>query len=225
MSEAGPLRGRLYGMVCESVVPPERFVAAAQALADGGCGIVQLRLKTLDDRRRLSLAREAAQVLGGRGVTLCINDRADIAALVADMGIIDVALHLGQDDLPAAAARAIVGTNVAVGLSTHDLAQAREAAATEAVDYIGFGPIFPTTTKANPDPVVGLETLGRVASDAGVEGSGVVAIGGITRARAAEVLAAGADAVAIIGDLYAGLNPARGVDLERLAARARELNA
>jgi thiamine-phosphate pyrophosphorylase len=119
---------------------------------------------------------------------LIVNDRLDVALGGGAGGV-----HLGQDDLPLAAARKLVPAGFIIGISTHDVAQAR-AALEGGADYIGFGPCFPTATKQNPDPVVGLERLAEVCR----LGGRVVAIGGITLERAGEVARAGAAAAAII---------------------------
>lgn len=121
-----------------------------------------------------------------------MNDRADVAKLL------DAALHLGQDDLPPSAARRIVGERGAIGFSTHNEAQLR-AGDREPVDYLAIGPIFGTSSKENPDPVVGLDELRRLRA---FTEKPLVAIGGITRANALSVFEAGADSVAVIGDLY-----------------------
>jgi thiamine-phosphate pyrophosphorylase len=121
-----------------------------------------------------------------------VNDRADLARLFG------AALHLGQDDLPPAAARAVNGEQAVVGFSTHNEAQLR-AAADEPVDYLALGPIFSTATKENPDATVGVEELRRLRP---LTARPLVAIGGITRANAAKVRAAGADSLAIVADLF-----------------------
>ena len=139
-------------------------------------------------------------------VPLVVNDRADMARLV------DAGLHLGQDDLPPSAARGILGTAM-LGFSTHNQAQLR-AAANQPADYLALGPIFGTVSKQNPDPVVGLEGLrqGRPLTL-----RPLVAIGGITRENARAVLHAGADSVAVIGDLF----PADGDIAARIGEWAR----
>lgn len=133
-----------------------------------------------------------------------VNDRADLATLTA------AALHLGQDDLTPSAARKVVGSETVIGFSTHNGSQLR-AAAPEPADYLALGPIFGTASKQNPDPTVGLDELRRLRP---LTGRPLVAIGGITRANARAVLNAGADSVAIIGDLF----PADG----NLRARTQE---
>jgi len=121
-----------------------------------------------------------------------INDRADIAVLAAAAGV-----HVGQDDLPVESARSICGPQALVGVSTHNLGQFRAAIATSA-DYLAIGPIFPTTTKQNPDPVIGLDFIRRARQ---LTAKPLVAIGGITAERAADVYAAGADSIAVAADL------------------------
>jgi thiamine-phosphate pyrophosphorylase len=119
-----------------------------------------------------------------------VDDRADIAMLLG------AGLHVGQEDLPPADARRLIGPGRILGLSTHN-AEQFAAAAREPVDYLAIGPIFATRSKANPDPVVGttgVKALGRCRVP-------LVAIGGITRANALEVLEAGADSVAVIHDI------------------------
>jgi thiamine-phosphate pyrophosphorylase len=125
-----------------------------------------------------------------RNAVIIINDRADIALAIKADGV-----HLGQDDLPPEGARRMLGDDAIIGFSTHNLKQAREAIQLP-VDYIAFGPVFATSTKQNPDAIVGLETLRRVRDI--VVDHPLVAIGGITLENAEEVLNAGADSVAVI---------------------------
>jgi thiamine-phosphate pyrophosphorylase len=139
-----------------------------------------------DAVRAVELARNA-------GVTILINDRVDIALMTGAGGV-----HLGQDDLPPAEARRILGSDAVVGFSTHSVEQALLATDLP-VDYIVIGPIFETATKANPDPVVGLEGLMAVRKAVDVP---LVAIGGINGETLISVLAAGADSIAMIGALY-----------------------
>ncbi len=161
-------------------------------LADGGATFVQLREKNLPALDFYHQAKAAAE----RGVTVIINDRVDVALAINAAGV-----HLGQDDLPPGAARKLLGDDAIIGYSTHNIAQA-QAAARLPLDYLAIGPIFQTTTKANPDPEVGLEGL-RAVRDA-IGDIPLVAIGGITAANAASVIAAGADSVALISALLSG---------------------
>jgi thiamine-phosphate pyrophosphorylase len=169
-------------------------------LADGGARVVQLREKHLSPRDFYREAEEALRVARERGVKLIVNDRADIAlALGAD------GLHLGQDDMPPEAARALLGDEAIIGFSTHNVAQAIGAARLP-VGYVAVGPVFATSSKSNPDPVIGLEGVARAR--AAVGRLMLVAIGGITRENARDVLEAGADSVAVIGALLAPTDPA-----------------
>jgi thiamine-phosphate pyrophosphorylase len=170
-------------------------VARARELLAAGPCVLQLRAKRLCDRDLLALARALLPLCRAAGVPLCLNDRPDLAHLVgADL------VHVGQEDLPLADVRrvqALLWRGTPVGVSTHNLAQV-EAAVAAGADYIGFGPVFTTASKDRPDPVVGLEGLRAVAARVRLP---VVAIGGITRASVGAVIAAGAAAAAVIGDI------------------------
>lgn len=180
----------LYGMVDVSPTADAALATTlASALVEGGARIVQLRMKGVDAATMLAIARALAPWCRARSVTFIVNDRVDVALAAGADGV-----HLGQDDLPLAAARAIVPARFVIGVSTHDEAQAR-AAADGGADYIGFGPCFTTATKLNPDPVVGLERLARVCAASPIP---VVAIGGIGLDTVADVARAGAAAAAII---------------------------
>ena len=177
--DAGRLHGRDPAFVVDS-------------LARAGARLIQLRVKGLSDRRWLAMAGAALAAAHASGAHLVVNDRADIARIAGADG-----LHVGQEDLTGTDARTVVGPGVLLGVSTHSLEQLG-AAATEAVDYLAIGPVFPTRTKDNPDPVVGLEMVRRARA---ATPRPLVAIGGITRANARSVVEAGADGVAVISDL------------------------
>jgi len=166
--------------------------SAAEAILEAGARILQFRHKSFFSREAFEQARRVSELCRKANAQFVINDRADFAKLL------DAALHLGQDDLAPADARRIVGPATMIGFSTHNLAQLREGGA-EPVDYLALGPIFATGSKLNPDPVVGLEQLRELRR---ITSKPLVAIGGITRERAPAVLAAGADSIAVIGDLY-----------------------
>jgi thiamine-phosphate pyrophosphorylase len=183
------------------------LTGAASALLDGGLRLLQLRWKDNWTAGVWEEAKRIASLCTEAGATLVVDDRADVARLLA------AGVHVGQDDLPPAEARAIAGPDAIVGFSTHNEAQFRAATA-QPVDYIALGPLFATTSKANPDPVVGVAELRRLRA---LTNKTVVGIGGITRERAHEVWLAGADSVAIIGDLY----PPDG-SLTSIRARAAE---
>jgi thiamine-phosphate pyrophosphorylase len=207
-SAARALRG-FYAIldVKGHVLPdPAALEARARALLAGAPCMLQLRAKGLGGGDLCVASRALLPSCRAAGVPFCVNDRLDVALAVgAD------AVHVGQDDLPLADVLRLVDARVGaggrrplVGVSTHGLAQARAAVAGGA-DYIGFGPVFGTRTKANPDPVVGLGGLREACAAVAVP---VVAIGGITRASLPEVVAAGAAAAAVIGDIELSENPA-----------------
>jgi len=161
-----------------------------ELLADGGATLVQLRDKHAPPVEFYEQAKAALEVASRRGVQLIINDRVDIALALGAAGV-----HLGQDDLPAEAVRRLLGEDAIIGYSTHSLAQIQEAAELP-VDYFAIGPIFPTATKENPDPVVGLEGV-KLARQA-IGESPLVGIGGISLENARDVIEAGAESVALI---------------------------
>jgi len=162
-------------------------------LSLGGASLIQLREKKMPALEFYQQARAAVEVAAGCGVRLIINDRLDIALAVGAAGV-----HLGQDDVPADAARALMGAAAVVGYSTHCVEQAI-AAAKLPIDYLAIGPIFATTTKSDTAPVLGLEGLRAVRQAIG--DFPLVAIGGITTANARSVIEAGADSVAVISAL------------------------
>lgn len=164
--------------------------------ANRGMTLVQLREKDLTSGEFYHQAEQALKVARHHGIKIIINDRVDIALAVNAAGV-----HLGQDDLPVEAARRLLGNDVIIGFSTHNLAQAQQAARLP-IDYLAIGPIFPTATKNSSNPAVGLAGLTAVRH--AVPGIPLVAIGGVNAANRDAVIAAGADAVAVISDLWAG---------------------
>ena len=169
-----------------------RPVEAAEALLEAGASMLQFRWKDHFSRQAFAEAEAVAAACRTSGALLIVNDRADIAILLG------AGLHVGQDDIPAADARRLIGPDRLLGLSTHNETQFRAAAA-EPVDYIAIGPIFATKTKSKADPVLGTAELARLAP---MSEQPLVAIGGVTLETAREVLAAGADIIAVAADLY-----------------------
>ena len=194
----------------------ETMFATAEELAVAGCKLIQYRNKTASARVMLEQARESKRRLGGwsggrpcppdtpgnsprteasgtlQSVCLIMNDRADLC-LAADFD----GVHVGQEDLSPESVRKIIGAERWLGVSTHNAEQLREADLTSA-DYLAIGPVFATSSKQNPDPVVGLDGVRRARA---LTRKPLVAIGGITRGNAASVIEAGADSVAVISDL------------------------
>jgi len=165
-----------------------------ERLAAGGASLIQLREKHASPREFYQVALEAMIVAKRLGVQLVINDRVDIAIAVKADGV-----HLGQDDLPPGKVRMLLGEDRIIGSSTHTLDQALEADSAP-VDYIAIGPVFPTSTKENPDAIVGAANIREIKSRISKP---LVAIGGITLESARSVIDAGADSIAVISDLLA----------------------
>ena len=168
----------------------------AMELASAGATLIQYRAKHLSPREMLSHGRELRRGVP-REVKLVMNDRADLCLAANFDGV-----HIGQDDLSPAAVRRIIGSERILGVSTHSVAQFTRSLESPA-DYLAVGPIFETSSKLNPDPVVGLDLLraARQLLSGRKDSRPLIAIGGITRANAAEVFATGADSVAVISDL------------------------
>jgi thiamine-phosphate pyrophosphorylase len=167
------------------------LVTAAEELASAGVTLIQYRNKSGNARAMLDQARELKKHLGD-SIRLIMNDRADLCLIAEFDGV-----HVGQDDLSSESVRRIIGPERWLGVSTHNPEQMLEADLTSA-DYLAIGPVFATSSKVRPDPVVGLEGVRRARQ---LTRKPLVAIGGITRANAASVIEAGADSVAVISDL------------------------
>ena len=187
----------LYAIIDPALLTTSELILA-ETLAGSGVELIQYRNKTAPSRQFFDVSRQLSSALAPRGVRFIVNDRADIALLAGAGGV-----HVGQDDLSVEEARAICGNEIWVGVSTHTLDQVKAADRTTA-NYIALGPVFPTTTKKNPDAVVGTELLRRARQ---ITAKPLVAIGGITLDRAAEVYLAGADSLAVIRDLICAAKP------------------
>jgi len=189
---------RLYAIVDASCFSrTEDLAAFAEELVAGGCGLLQYRNKNGNARLMLEQARELRRrcrtgVSDPHGLRLIMNDRADLCMAAEFDGV-----HVGQDDLSPESVRRIIGPDRWLGVSTHNAGQLQEADRTSA-DYLAIGPVFSTSSKEKPDPVVGLEGVRQARS---LTRKPLVAIGGITRANAASVIEAGADSAAVISDL------------------------
>jgi thiamine-phosphate pyrophosphorylase len=165
--------------------------AALRELLAAGVALLQLRVKALPASDFLALAQHTRAATKAHGCKLIVNDRIDIALACAADGV-----HLGQDDLPLAVGRQLMGSKI-VGISTHDVEQAREAEKNGA-DYIGFGPMFGTTTKATGYGARGVDMLRQIRAAVRIP---IVAIGGINEQNVPQVWQAGADSAAIISDI------------------------
>jgi thiamine-phosphate pyrophosphorylase len=190
------MTGTVYAIADAEALAPRLLPEAVAEMADAGIRWIQVRGKKLSGEDWYRALEGCCRVLEGSGAELWVDDRVDLAALFPVAG-----LHLGQTDLPPAAARGVVGRSVRIGLSTHDEEQLRAADEDPEVDVIAVGPVFPTTGKERPDPVVGLEFVRRARA---LTNKRLVAIGGIGAGNVAEVLAAGADAAAVLGAVCRG---------------------
>lgn len=206
---------RLYAICDADVCEAAGWALAdfAAACMDGGATLLQLRAKHTTSGAFLACAEQVVRRAEASGATVIINDRADIVRLSGAHGV-----HVGQDDLAPALARAVVGDAALVGLSTHTPEQLR-AGAMEPVSYLAIGPVFGTATKDTGYCSVGLDLVRDARAIAAVRGLPVVAIGGMTLERAPEVIVAGAASVAVISDLLVTGKPAERVRdyLSRLA--------
>lgn len=197
-----PLDLTLYLIVGSSHVDGDPVPLVREAVR-GGVTLVQLRDKTSTTGRMVATARAIKSALAGTGVSLLINDRADVAVAADADGV-----HLGRDDLSPADARAIVGPDRIVGITVKNPAEAR-AVEPGVVDYASVGGVFVTDSKNNPDPPIGLTGLREMAAalTAGSPGLPRCAIAGIDRSSAADVVAAGVDGICVVSAITKSQNP------------------
>lgn len=191
-------RARLYVLI-DGLASAERFAETVRALIGAGVHVLQLRDKTLDDRRLLERARLLRELTEGTETLFVMNDRPDLAVLARADGV-----HVGQEELSVKDARALVGPSMLVGVSTHSLAQARRAVL-DGADYLGAGPTFPSGTKPF-DHFPGLDFLRQVAAEIRLP---AFAIGGICQENLSQVLSAGIARVAVAGAVTRSENPAK----------------
>ena len=183
---------RLYAILDTSCFrDSQTLLSTADELLAGGIRLLQYRNKSGDARQILEQGKELKRRLGS-SIKLIMNDRADLCLAASFDGV-----HVGQDDLSPAGARRVIGEKLWLGVSTHNPEQVAEADKTSA-NYIAIGPVFSTTSKANPDPVIGLEEVRKARA---LTRRPLVGIGGINRANCRSVIEAGADSVAVISDL------------------------
>ncbi|HLB05676.1 MAG TPA: thiamine phosphate synthase [Thermodesulfobacteriota bacterium] len=187
----------LYAIIDNSIRSDLSNIEIARRVLAGGARIIQFRGKGLSSRELLEQAREIRELTRKAGATFIVNDRTDIAILADADGV-----HLGQDDLPIDEARKILGKDKLIGISTHSLEQAVKAQS-EGADYIGFGPVFGTTTKADAEEAKGSEALKEVKKGVSIP---VIAIGGMNLENLKEVIDAGADGVAVISAVVKAKN-------------------
>jgi thiamine-phosphate pyrophosphorylase len=208
-----PIDYSLYLVTDRGLSRGRSTLEIVQAAVRGGVSCVQLRVKSGSTREFIEEALQVKAFLNSNGVPLVINDRVDVALAVAADGV-----HLGQSDLPLAAARALVANSMVIGISVESIPDALEAESGGA-DYLGVSPIFTTPTKtdtATPLGLAGLKAIRRAVK------TPLVAIGGVNRRNAAEVIHSGADGIAVVSAIVAAEDPeqaARDLRHEILTAR------
>ena len=209
-SETKPLDLLLYLVLDPDLCGgPEGMVRTARLAAESGATVVQLRAPSWKKRQWLATARELKSVLKPFGVPLIINDHIDIALAVDADGV-----HVGQDDLPVAEVRRLIGPDKWLGLSVTNAEQLAEVPY-GSVDYLGIGPVYPTGTKSDAAPVVGVPACAELGAASRLP---VVAIGGIQASNCQSLMQAGAKGVAVVSAICGQVDPARAtkVLLEKL---------
>ena len=202
----------IYPITDKTLARKKDHIGILKALVHGGARFVQIRDKTTPADEFLEDLERCIEFAEKENVTLIVNDRCDIVLSSGAAGV-----HLGRDDLAPESARSILGNNRIIGFSTHSLAQVREVSSLP-IQYIGFGPVFETSTKESASPVVGLQMLKKACEESSLP---VVAIGGIRLADVAGVLAAGAHSAAVISALMTAPDIAQRMNDFLTAARER----
>ena len=202
----------IYPIIDSSLVTLDNIGKTAEAIIDGGAKILQLRAKSLSSKEFLETALIIRKITKDKGTVFIVNDRVDIALLTDADGV-----HLGQGDLPVKEARRLLGNNKIIGYSTHNLREALEAVRLP-VDYISFGPIFPTKTKEDTQTPKGLKGLSEVRKAVEIP---IVAIGGITETNMIHVLKQRADSVAMISEITTALDISK--KIKKLIFNAKNL--
>jgi len=188
----------LYLVTDPAMTAARGLVETVAAALAGGVTMVQLRDKEGPARALVEAGRALLAVLRPRGIPLLVNDRVDVAHAIGADGV-----HVGQDDLSPAAARTLLGPDAIIGLSLH--AAAQQSTIGPEVDYVGIGPIFATGTKADAAPALGIAGFATLRSQIALP---VVAIGGLTAANTPEVIAAGAEGIAVVSAICTATDPA-----------------
>jgi len=203
---------RIYPITDKRLARKESHLSIVRELVRGGAQLVQVRDKSTPARELLADLKRCVEFADSKGVTLIVNDRCDLVLSCNAAGV-----HLGQDDLPPQAARELLGRSKIIGFTTHSLKQVRRSSEMP-VQYIGFGPVYATSSKVDPSPVVGIDGLARACM---ASTKPVVAIGGIGLEQVEEVLQSGAASMAIISALMTAANLAQTMDRFLEKARAR----
>lgn len=190
--------GNLHVLTDSLAVKPRSLMEVIEQVINGGATVIQLRDKTSNDDQMVALGRELQKLTKGK-IPLIVNDKINVALEIDADGV-----HVGQSDTPASKVRKLIGPNMILGVSTSTVEEAKRAEA-DGADYLGIGPIFPTHTKTDAVPPIGLENLGRIKAATSIP---IIAIGGITHSNAREVMLY-ADGVAVISAVLRATNPQR----------------
>jgi thiamine-phosphate pyrophosphorylase len=201
----------IYPITDKKLAGRTSHLSILRELVRGGAQLVQIRDQSTPDQELLRDLLLCVEFALKKEVTLIVNDRCDLVLSCSAMGV-----HLGQDDLPPEAARKVLGADKIVGFSTHSQMQAKRASCLP-IQYIGFGPIYPTATKINSNPAVGLKRLAQACRASSLP---VVAIGGIGEEQVRDVLDAGASSAAVISSLMSAKDLA--LQMQRLLEKSRE---
>jgi thiamine-phosphate pyrophosphorylase len=202
---------KIYPITDKQMARRTSHLSILKELVKGGAQLVQVRDKSTPLRELMLDLKRCVEFAEARKVTLIVDDRCDLVLSCNAAGV-----HLGQDDLPPEAVRRLLGRDKIIGFSTHSLRQVHRSSEMP-IQYIGFGPVYTTSSKKDPSPVVGISGLARACK---ASTKPVVAIGGIGLDQVEQVLQAGAASVAVISALMTAANPARMMELFREKARA-----
>jgi thiamine-phosphate pyrophosphorylase len=204
----------LYLVTDQALCGSRGLVATVEAALRGGVTALQYRAKAIEMREAIAEASALAELARTAGIPFIINDRLDLALAVDADG-----LHVGQSDMPPALARRFLAPGKILGLSVTTEAEL-STIDSSIIDYVGLGPVFATTTKSDAAPALGLDLFGRLRQAIDLP---VVAIGGIDRQRTADLIAAGADGIAVVSAICAAADPtAAARDLQQLITQARQ---
>ena len=206
------LIGQLHVLTDTEIQSQYSAVEVARLALSGGADTIQFRQKTGSTRQLIAVARELMRLCEGAGVTFIVNDRVDVALAVEAHGV-----HLGQDDFPIRLARELLGADRIIGGSASSAEEARACVA-EGADYVGFGPIYPTGSKADARPPTGLEGLRSAAASVPVP---VIAIGGLDARNTPPVIRSGAHGIAVISAVCCQADPAEAARALHLALGGR----
>jgi thiamine-phosphate pyrophosphorylase len=190
--------GKLHILTDRELAKPKTLIEVVEQAIKGGATAIQLRDKTASDEEMINLGQQILRLTAENNIPLIINDRVKVAIFLKAQGI-----HVGQSDMPAIQVRQLVGPNMILGVSASTVEQALKAQ-NDGADYLGVGPIFPTLTKTDADPPIGLEGFKKIRDAVHIP---IIAIGSINKSNARDVISSGADGIAVISAVMGTVNP------------------